>query len=252
MNKNKTKWLNIAPDAKDDGKSEWKTIEQIKEGGLNWSSNGNGRHGKFLGLTEYIWEVKRAGKGKIVAIRTIGMEPNIKAANRLGKRRINTSIDNYWKKFSCIHCGSNKDMCVDHKNDLYNDERVHNVKTQRQDDFQPLCRGCNLIKRAVCKKTKEQNKRQALFAYTSLGFPAFIEGDETFDPNGLGMRGTYWYDIKAYRNHCKTRIIQQPTSVITRTDDGIYNKVRDSILKYCKKKNLNISYIVNKLIALSK
>ena len=218
--KNKDKFLNIAPEAKDEGKSDWIPIKKIKEGGLNWSSNGNQRHGKFLGLTEYIWECRK-DKRKIVAIRTIGMDPNIKEANLLKNRPIGTPVRDYWKNSSCISCGSNKDMVVDHKDDLYNNARVHNVKTQRPDDFQPLCNACNLIKRAVCTKTKEQNKRQsAPFVYTSLGLPAFIEGDDTFDPNGLGMRGTYWYDIKAYREHCKPLIVKQPTSVITRTDDG--------------------------------
>ena len=248
MTKNKAKWLNIAPEAKDDGKSEWKTIEQIKEGGLNWTSNGNQRHGKFLGLTIYIWESKR-DKNRIVAIRTIGIDQNVKQANLLKDRPIAKTIRYYYKNSCCISCGSNKNMVIDHKNDLYNDERVHNVKTQRPDDFQPLCNACNLIKRAICTKTKEQNKRQpAPFEYISIGLPSFIEGDETFEQKGLGMRGTYWYDVKAYKEHCKTLIIPQVTSIVNIEKEKTYDKVCTSIQKYCKKKNLNINYIINKLL----
>ena len=36
-----------------------------------------------------------------------------------------------------------------------------------------------------------------------MGGPDFIEGDETFDPNGLGLKGTFWYDVEAYFNYCR-------------------------------------------------
>jgi hypothetical protein len=97
-------------------------------------------------------------------------------------------------------------VVIDHKNDLYNDPRVHNIKTQLVSDFQPLCNACNLKKRADCRKTKEQGKRQpAPFQLLQAGCPAFIEGDEVFDQNGLGMKGTYWYDVQTYYKHSRNK-----------------------------------------------
>ena len=101
-------------------------------------------------------------------------------------------------------CGSTKSLVVDHKNDLYNDPRVHSVETQKIDDFQSLCNACNLAKRADCSKTKKTGVRQAApHMCKMMGGPDFIEGDSTFDPNGLGLRGTFWYDVAAYFEYCR-------------------------------------------------
>lgn len=248
--RNIDKWASLTPEAKDHGKSKWISIETIKKAGIKWTSNGNQRKGKFLGIKKYKWESKRH-KGKVIAIRTVGIDLAIEQAERNKNRPIAKNIRDYYKKHSCISCGKNKSMVIDHKNDLYNDQRVHNIKTQRLDDFQPLCNACNLTKSAVCVKTKKQNKRQAApFEYTSLGFPNFIEGDETFNPDGLGMRGTYWYDVKLYKEHCKNHIIlQKSTSInIEKEKEQTYDKVCSYIKQYCKKKNLYIDYIARKLL----
>jgi hypothetical protein len=54
---------------------------------LNWSKNGNQRHGKFFGLTRYIWESERE-KRKVVKIRTVGFDPDIEKAKLLKNRPI--------------------------------------------------------------------------------------------------------------------------------------------------------------------
>lgn len=204
--KNQKKWDELAIESVENGCSDWKTIEQIKSVGINWSKNGNQRHGKFLGLIKYIWEDQRE-KNKVVAIRTVGYDPIIKEAKLLKDRPIADEILKYCHSQCCVACGSNKAMVADHKNDLYNDPRVHNKSTQLLSDFQPLCNNCNLKKRADCIKTKKTGKRQpAPFYYTSLGLPKFYEGDESFDQDNLGLKGTYWYDVEAYKNHCKTLI----------------------------------------------
>lgn len=112
-------------------------------------------------------------------------------------RPIRKDIKDYWAKIPCVVCGKNSELQCDHKNDLYNDERVLNIKTQKISDFQSLCIGCNQQKRQVCVQTKKTGKR-----YSARNIPMlcifeidFIEGDETFnvkDPNA--MKGTFWYD----------------------------------------------------------
>ncbi len=61
-----------------------------------------------------------------------------------------------WKtitQMNCLNCFTNKDIQCDHKNDLKNDPRVLIKETQQLDDFQPLCRHCNMKK----KKCKTKN-----------------------------------------------------------------------------------------------
>ena len=186
------------------GISEWKNIDQIKNAGLNWGNNGQQRHGKFFGIDRYIWETQREKKNKILAIRTFGFDENIAAAELLRNRPIANRIRDHFNGSRCVHCGIDDNIVIDHKNDLYNDPRVHNTETQEIGDFQPLCNRCNLVKRAVCIKTRRIGLRQPPpFMVRDVTGLDFIEGDETFDPNGLGLRGTYWYDVQAYREYYK-------------------------------------------------
>lgn len=187
----------------DTGVSNWKSIEDIEGSGLKWSKNGNQRHGKFFGLTRYNWESRRVNR-TVVAIRTVGFDEDQLAAELLKNRPISKSIYSHFKGVPCVACGSTKSLVVDHKNDLYNDSRVHRIETQTIDDFQSLCNACNLAKRAYCSKTKKTGVRQAApHMCKMMGGQDFIEGDSTFDPTGLGLRGTFWYDVVAYFNRCK-------------------------------------------------
>jgi hypothetical protein len=78
--------------------------------------------------------------------------------NNICKRPIKKEIDILIKKNGCVVCGSNTNIICDHKNDLYNDERVLKIKTQKIDDFQSLCNHCNLQKRQIQLKEKENQK----------------------------------------------------------------------------------------------
>ena len=203
---NQQRFNKVAPEAKENGCSNWIPVETLISNFPCWTSNGNGRKGKFLGLHKYIWEPKYE-KGKCVAIRTTGFDKAVERAKMLKNRPIRPDIKKVMKTKNCLHC--NKKGCIpDHKNDLYNDPRVHNKDKQQLSDFQPLCNACNLLKAKTFVKTEKQGKRQpAPHIITKFGLPEFIKGDETFNPNDIdGMVGTYWHDIEAYENHCKTLI----------------------------------------------
>jgi 5-methylcytosine-specific restriction endonuclease McrA len=113
------------------------------------------------------------------------------------KRPIRHDIKKYYKNINCVHCGSKSELVCDHKNDLYNDPKVLDTKTQTLDDFQSLCMHCNLQKRQIMKDTLKENKR-----YGATNIPMlkpfnidFTIGDEKFDKNDFNaMKGTYWYD----------------------------------------------------------
>ena len=203
------KWFALAPESKTEGKSNWYTVEQIISSGLSWTNNGNQRKGKFFRLTSYIWEKEEGKRGKVIKVRTVGFDPEIQRAEMWKNRPIADEILKYCHSQCCVACGSNKAMVADHKNDLYNDPRVHNKSTQLLSDFQPLCNGCNLKKRAACIKTEKEGKRQpAPFQLTSCGLPPFIKGDEKFDPDSIqGMVGTYWYDVAEYQQKARMMIL---------------------------------------------
>ena len=112
-------------------------------------------------------------------------------------RPIRVDIRNALKNQQCVVCGTTSNIEIDHKNGLYNNDRVLNEKTQTIDDFMPLCKHCNDQKRQVHKIMKETGKR-----YGATNIPQFkckgvdfIQGDDTFDLNDPeAMIGTYWYD----------------------------------------------------------
>jgi 5-methylcytosine-specific restriction endonuclease McrA len=110
---------------------------------------------------------------------------------------IRVDISNVIKKMSCVSCGSNSDIVCDHKNDLYNDPRVLDTKTQQLDDFQALCNHCNLQKRQVCKRERETG-----LLYSAKQIPKFAiyDFDFVWEKKKLDLtdkdckKGTYWYD----------------------------------------------------------
>lgn len=191
------------------GHSIWISIESIINVGLNWTKNGNQRNGKFFNVKDYNWQCKRirGPRSKIIWLRLNGFDEFEKY-----QRYIRKDIKKYYKNKPCVACGSKSSLVCDHKNDLYNDPRVLNMKTQTLDDFQSLCNGCNLRKREAAKKTRETGERYSALNIPSLAVDgiAFVKGDETFDkddPNA--MVGTYWYDPVYFREEVKRIIIER-------------------------------------------
>jgi hypothetical protein len=112
------------------------------------------------------------------------------------KRPIAKNIHKRITSLSCVVCGTSNTIC-DHKNDLYNDERVLNIDTQMISDFQPLCNHCNLQKRQICKmeiQTKRLFSAKNIEIYKVYPFE-FPWEKRVFDINDSNCKnGTYWYD----------------------------------------------------------
>lgn len=101
---------------------------------------------------------------------------------------------------------------VDHKDGRKNDPRVADPATQRLDDFQPLCKAANDIKRQICKDCRISNKRWD--AKNIDGNPySFYEGDENYTEE-LGCIGCYQYDPVEYRKRCAIRISKETCDYI--------------------------------------
>jgi 5-methylcytosine-specific restriction endonuclease McrA len=130
----------------------------------------------------------------------IGIFPHCLNTNKTN-RRIKEDILKHYKKIPCANCGSNRDLTCDHKNALYNEDRVMDVKTQKIDDFQSLCNKCNSIKRGIVIKEKKSGIRLSGKKIENIKFLGvdFIEGTEKLESDGIGLKGTYWYDINKFK-----------------------------------------------------
>jgi hypothetical protein len=98
----------------------------------------------------------------------------------------------------CVNCGTCAEIICDHKNDLYNDPRVSDTKTQVIDDFQPLCTHCNLQKRAAAKKEKETQhyfSAKNLPWYDDKMYPFSFPWEKyTYSTDYYPKQDSYWYD----------------------------------------------------------
>ena len=195
-----------------EGVSRWVTVEECRAVGLPWSTNGNTRNNIVWNDDRYTWDFSRGASRKVLALRMTGL------SERSGnlKRPIRLDIRKAFRNSSCVVCGSNSDIVIDHKNDLYNDPRVLDTKTQCQDDFQTLCNHCNLQKRAVAVKMRETGKR-----YPATNIPMlapfgvdFTCGDETYDPCDVNATvGTFWHDPVKFILFVNTKNVHQASEL---------------------------------------
>lgn len=124
-------------------------------------------------------------------------------------QNIRQDIKDFYKNENCVMLGvcgisENTKIEIDHKNGRKNDSRVSNLQTQTLEDFQPLSKAANDVKRQICKRCKETNKRWN--AKNIKGNPYdFYKGDENFTQE-LGCVGCYQYDPVAYRKESVKRI----------------------------------------------
>ena len=102
----------------------------------------------------------------------------------------------------CCVCFRTDSIECDHKNDLKNDLRVLVKSTQTLDDFQPLCKHCNMLKKSASQLRNKTNKRIGATKY--FYNIDFITGDENFDKNDPNWyKGTYWGDVREFKKSLK-------------------------------------------------
>ncbi|TXE88164.1 restriction endonuclease [Campylobacter volucris] len=127
-------------------------------------------------------------------------------------QNIRKDIKDFYKNKNCVMLGihgksENTRIEIDHKDGRKQNLRVSNINLQKLEDFQPLCKAANDIKRQICKRCKETNTRWD--ARNILGNPySFYEGDENYTKE-LGCIGCYQYDPVAYRMESIKRISKE-------------------------------------------
>lgn len=117
-------------------------------------------------------------------------------------QNIRKDIRDFYKTQNCVMLGingnsENTKIEIDHKDGRKNDHRISTLQSQTLSDFQPLSKCANDVKRQICKKCRETNKRWR--AKNIKGNPYdFYIGDENYSEE-LGCRGCYQYDPVEYR-----------------------------------------------------
>jgi hypothetical protein len=189
----------------ENGESEWLTRDFIDTTELKLGNNGNIRRGTPWS-DKYVWEIKRSNErsnSRPIAFRTIGLS-EAKALKMPIRDDIKQTLISMCPR--CLHCGTDKNLVIDHKNDMYNDSRVLCKETQTIYDFQVLCDKCNNdYKHNAHVKERETGK---LHSVKYLNLPVLkYDGCEypwekictTYDETNMYCKlDTYWYDIEEW------------------------------------------------------
>ena len=184
-----------------DGVSRWVPVSEFigKYKKLQLGNGGSWCRASSSLAKKYIVEFdksKTAGNS-IDRVRLIGFN-NKKILNQ----NIRKDIKDFYKVQNCVMLGvngnsENTKIEIDHKDGRKEDHRLSNLSEQQITDFQPLSKAANDIKRQICKRCKETNKRWN--AKNIKGNPFdFYAGDENYSEE-LGCKGCYQYDPVEYR-----------------------------------------------------
>jgi len=183
------------------GKSRWVDVSEFtgKYKELQLGNGGSWCRPSSSLAKKYIIEVDKS--------KTPGNSINTVRLNGYNKGKtfnqsIRKDIKDFYKNKTCVMLGingksENTKIEIDHKDGRKNDITVSNPETQRREDFQPLCKAANDVKRQICKQCKITGKRWD--AKNISGNPySYYEGGENYD-NVLGCKGCYQYDPVEYR-----------------------------------------------------
>ena len=182
------------PDA--EGASKWVSVDEFSTVELNWSKNGNGRHGVYFNVPQYIWEKRVGGhSGRTVThLRTAGFN-NEEAFNQ----NISQKVKKYFE---------NRNICsisllpipqelreIDHRygNKTHPDYvAIYGAAEQDPKDFQLIFSVLNSAKRQKCKACCASKVRPA---HPTLGF---VEGDQRHAER-FPCKGCYLAEPERYR-----------------------------------------------------
>ena len=181
--------------------------------GVDWCRRDDQLHNKYLIKKTYIGS-------SVNGIRTIGYNY---------KETFNQSIDKkiveFYRSKKCVMLGvmgfsENTKIEIDHKDGRKEDYRVSNKESQKLEDFQPLSKAANDVKRQICKHCKVTNHRWDATNIKGNPYP-FYEGDENYTEE-LGCVGCYQYDPVEYRKTSVKRISKEASE---HTADYIMKKL---------------------------
>ena len=200
------------------GVSRWVYIKEFKGEyeSLQLGNGGSWCRAESMLAKKYIIEFDKSltSGNSIDAIRLNGLN-----TARKFNQNIRSDIKRYYQSKNCVMLGVNGNSVntkieIDHKDGRKSDFRISDMSTQNIDDFQPLCKAANDVKRQICKKCKATNRR---WDATSIkGNPySFYEGTEEFNES-LRCKGCYQYDPVEYRKATIKKISNEAAEIIAK------------------------------------
>jgi hypothetical protein len=169
--------------------NSWITKDDMTNRGFFPPENSNGKDIRFVTRKYEIEEVRKGTS--VTRFRVLGTH------SKNSNRGIRSDIVKVIRNQPCAMLKTKANIEVDHKNGRYNDERVLNLNTQNINDFQPLCKTINNIKRESCKKCKLTGER---FDAKIYGFLiSNLNGESIHNGNPEGCKGCFFYDVEYFK-----------------------------------------------------
>ena len=201
-----------------DGVSRWVSVEEFvgKYKELKLGNGGSWLRASSALAKEFIVETDKSitPGNSIDAIRLNGFN-----TNKQFNHAIRQDIKDYYKDKKCVMLGikgfsENTKIEIDHKDGRKNDERISSLEGHKIEDFQPLCKAANDVKRQICKECKKTNIRWD--AKNIKGNPySYYEGNEKYTEE-LGCKGCYQYDPVEYRKESVRKITKEVAETISK------------------------------------
>ena len=201
-----------------DGVSRWVSVDEFvgKYKELKLGNGGSWLRTSSALAKEFIVETDKSitSGNSIDAIRLNGFN-----TNKQFNHAIRQDIKDYYKDKKCVILGikgfsENTKIEIDHKDGRKNDERISKLESQKIEDFQPLCKAANDVKRQICKECKKTNIRWD--AKNIKGNPySYYEGNEKYTEE-LGCKGCYQYDPVEYRKESVRKITKEVAETISK------------------------------------
>ena len=182
------------PDAA--GVSKWISVDEFSTVELNWSKNGNGRHGVYFNVPQYIWEKKVGGhSGRTVThLRTAGFN-NVEAFDQNISQKVKKHFENQNICSISLLPIPQALREIDHRygNKTHPDYvALYSAVDQNPKHFQLIFSVLNSAKRQKCKVCCESKVRPA---HPTLGF---VEGDQSH-ADRFPCKGCYLAEPERYR-----------------------------------------------------
>lgn len=190
-------FLELAKPNTETGISRWVNVQEFAGNysrlqignGLSWGRKNSSLNKKYI-----IEKIKE--NGKIIKIRVNGYNNK-----KTFSQKIRKDIADKLRDKPCVFTGvfgnsENTTIEIDHKCGQKNEERVSNIQTQKEDDFQPTCKALNNIKRQKCKMCMKTGIRPCGCSIPG-NILKYYAGNESLKESGCV--GCYYYDPVKYR-----------------------------------------------------
>ncbi len=217
-------FIDIAKPDKETGISRWVSINEFigKYKTLQLGNGGSWCRASSSLAKKYIVEFDKnqTSGNSIDRIRLNGIN-----SSKVFNQSIRSDIKEYYKNQKCVMLGvvgfsENTKIEIDHKDGRKDNDRISDISSQSLNDFQPLCKAANDVKRQICKECKATNKRWN--AKNIKGNPySFYKGDENYSKE-FKCEGCYQYDPVEYRKECVKRLTKEASD---NTSEYIFKKL---------------------------